>query len=77
MGRALFFFFIVYVVSFAGVVWAEDEFPFPIEPIKAALAERTTSQGPESSMLTRSPWGPEMYRQTVDGVVMIYLPEEA
>jgi len=65
----------VWVFAFPGLVQAKDDFPFPIEPIKAALAERTVSQGPESLMLTRSPWGPEMYRQTVDGVVLITVLE--
>ena len=76
IGRATFFFFTVWVFSFSGVVQAEDDFPIPLETVKAALAERTISQGPESSMLTRSPWGPGMYRQTVDGVVMILIPGE-
>jgi len=75
MCRNLVFFFIVSVFSFSGVVWADDGFPFPIETITAALPERTISQGPESSMLTRSPWGPGMYRQTVDGVVLITILE--
>ena len=74
--RNIFFFFILYVGLFSGVVWAEDDLPFPIETIKAALAERAISQGPESSLLTRSPWGPGMYRQTVDAVVLILLPGE-
>ena len=71
ISRAIFLFFMVWVFAFPGLVQAEGDFPFPIEPIKAALAERTISQGPESSMLTRSSWGPGMYRQTVDGVVRI------
>jgi len=73
MCRNLVFFFIVSVFSFSGVILAEEMPPFSIEAIKAALAERTISQGPDSSMLTRSSWGPEMYRKTVDAVVMILL----
>lgn len=74
--RNICFFFVLYVGLFSGVVWAEDDLPFPIETIKAALAERTISQGPKSLMLTRPPWGPRLYRQTVDAVVMILLPGE-
>jgi len=76
LARNIFFFFIVNVFSFSGVVQAEDVFPFPIETLKAALAEKTISQGPEASMLTRSPWGPGMYQQTVDAVVLLYVPGE-
>jgi S1-C subfamily serine protease len=49
---------------------------FSFEPIKAALAGIHISQGPEASELTRSPWGPNLYKSTVDAVPLIYLPGE-
>jgi S1-C subfamily serine protease len=47
-----------------------------VEKVKASLATVHISQGPEVSKLTRSPWGPSLYRSTVDAVVYIILPGE-
>jgi len=68
--------FLVWISCFATSIHANDELPFSLAPIKAALAGQAISQGPEASMLTRSSWGPGLYRQTADAVVLIYLPKE-
>jgi len=53
-----------------------DEPRYSFEKVKAGLANIPISQGPDASRLTRSPWGPSLYRSTVDAVVYIMLPGE-
>jgi S1-C subfamily serine protease len=43
--------------------------------VLAALASARVSAGPEASPLTRAPWGPELYRATVDAVVLVYVKD--
>lgn len=50
---------------------AEPKLDFSFSEIKAALSGIEISRGPDSSKLTRSPWGPNLYRDTVDAVVVI------
>ncbi len=45
---------------------------FALATIKAALSGVRISGG-GASKLTRSPWGPEMYRNTVDSVVLVFV----
>lgn len=49
-----------------------------VEPkgVIAAVAGARVSAGPEGSKLTRSPWGPELYRATVDSVVLVYVKDK-
>ena len=53
-----------------------DEPHYAFDQVKAALANIPVSQGPDASQLTRSSSGPQLYRSTVDAVVLIYLPGE-
>ncbi len=63
-------------LSLSGSVAADSQPWVPIESIKAALSGVRVSAGPDASKLTRSPWGPELYRNTVDSVVLVLLPEK-
>jgi len=53
-----------------------EEPHYSFDQVKAALANVPISQGPDASKLTRSSAGPQLYRNTVDAVVVIYLPGE-
>lgn len=53
-----------------------DEPQYSFDQVKTALANIPISQGPDASKLTRSSSGPQLYRNTVDAVVLIYLPGE-
>lgn len=64
------------IFAFSGVGKAEDKLSYNLKTIKPVIKDRVISQGPESSLLTRSPWGPGLYRQTVNAVVLIIIPEE-
>jgi S1-C subfamily serine protease len=57
-------------------VYASDEPKYSFDEIKAALAIIPISQGPDASKLTRSSWGPSLYRSTVDAVVYIVMPSD-
>jgi S1-C subfamily serine protease len=74
MTRVLFFLCLLVLPSADAV--AIDEPIYSLHSIRAALAGVQVSQGPEASELTRSPWGPNLYRSTVDAVPLIYLPGE-
>lgn len=50
---------------------AEPKLNFSFSEVKASLSGIEISQGPDSSKLTRSPWGPNLYKETVDAVVLI------
>lgn len=58
------------------LAFASDEPTYSFDAIKANLRGINISRGPEASELTRSAWGPNLYRSTVDAVPLIYLPGE-
>jgi len=57
-------------------VWAQSDLESSFSDIKKALSGIQISAGPDSSRLTRSPWGPDLYNNTVDAVVLIWVPSE-
>ena len=61
---------------FFGQAQAQEEVQFSLQALQETLAEGIISQGPEALKLTRSAWGPDLYRQTVDAVVLIIVPKE-
>ena len=69
-----FFFFIAF--SFPLRAYSSDEPHYSFDKVKAALANIPISQGPEASKLTRSSTGPQLYRNTVDAVVLIHVEGE-
>ena len=59
-------------------VYPSDEPQYSFDKVKTSLANIPISQGPDASKLTRSPWGPSLYRNTVDAVVYImWFPKDA
>jgi S1-C subfamily serine protease len=68
------FFFIALSVPLRA--YPGDEPHYSFDRVKTALANIPISQGPDASKLTRSSTGPQLYRNTVDAVVLIYLPGE-
>jgi len=46
------------------------------QAVLAAVAGARVSAGPEASPLTRAPWGPELYRATVDAVVLVHVKDK-
>ncbi len=67
--------FFLTALSLSGSVAADSQLWVPIESIKAALSNVRVSAGPDASKLTRSPWGPEVYRNTVGSVVLVHAIE--
>ena len=68
--------FLFIALSIPLIAYPGDEPHYSFDQVKAALANIPISQGPDASKLTRSPSGPQLYRNTVDAVVLIYLPGE-
>ena len=68
---------IIFVVSmfFSGAVTAEDRPQISLSEVKAALSSIQISKGPDSSRVTRSPWGPGLYHEKVSSVVLIEIFE--
>lgn len=46
------------------------------EAVARRLAAARISRGPDAAGVTRSPWGPEMYRATVDSVVLVAVKDK-
>jgi S1-C subfamily serine protease len=46
-----------------------------VAAFKSALSGARVAVSPETSRLTRSPWGPELFRATVDAVVLVYVKD--
>src|SRR2546425_137670 len=68
--------FLFFALSIPLTVYSSDEPKYSFDLVKTALAKIPISRGPDASKLTRSPSGPQLYRKTVDAVVLIYLPGE-
>jgi S1-C subfamily serine protease len=47
-----------------------------LEALKRRLTGAQISKGPDAAGVTRSPWGPEMYRATVDSVVLVAVKDK-
>src|SRR5436309_533063 len=64
------------LVGWPSATWADPDMPVPFAAIQEKLAGVRISAGPDASKLTRSPWGPDLYRSTVDSVVLVlvYVP---
>ena len=70
--------FLLFTLSIPLTVYPSDEPFYSFDKVKAALATIPISQGPDASQLTRSAWGPSLYRSTVDAVVYIMIfPQDA
>ena len=74
--RWLLGFLLIVTISVPITAYPGDEPQYSFDQVKAALANIPVSQGPDASKLTRSSAGPQLYRNTVDAVVLIYLPGE-
>ncbi len=62
---------LAFSVGLASSVFAVNKLDVDLQDIKSALAGITISQGPDTAMKTRSAWGPELYKRTVDATILV------
>jgi len=66
--------FLIGAVSIPFTAHPSDEPQYSFDHVKSALAHIAIAHGPEASKLTRSLLSPQLYRNTVDAVPLIFLP---
>ncbi len=66
---------LLFIIVLTELAWAGTEVKIRLAEVKAALSDIQISKGPDSSKLTRSPWGPDLYRAKV-GAVVVVMPLE-
>ena len=62
---------LLFIIVLTELAWAGTEVKIRLAEVKAALSDIQISKGPDSSKLTRSPWGPDLYRAKVNAVVLV------
>jgi S1-C subfamily serine protease len=67
-------FLIVAAVGIPLIAHPGEEPHYSFDHVKTSLAHIAISHGPETSKLTRSALSPQLYRNTVDAVPLIFLP---
>ena len=70
------FFLLILPITHAANTETEFEPKAVLDAVKAELSKSRISKGPDSSMVTRSPIGPRLFRSTVNAVVRIVVVEE-